>query len=198
MRNVAIAILLLLAAAAGFVATRPSEYLVTRTRTLAAPPEIVHAYIADLHKWTEWSPWEKLDPGMQREYVGAPLGESASYHWSGNDQVGEGRMTIIESTPPERVTLRLEFLRPFPATNTVDFYVDKSALGTEVTWAMTGHNGFVGKAFALFTSIDKAVGGEFEKGLADLDAVTTAAWKAAPPAPAEPPPAPSAEAPPAP
>ena len=207
MRNVAIGILLVLAALAGFVALQPAEFLITRTRTMPAPPELVHSSVNDFHKWTEWSPWEKRDPGMQRTYEGAPSGPGASYHWSGNEQVGEGRMTITESEPPGRVAIRLEFLKPFPATNTAEFFIDAAGLGTEVTWAMTGRNDFVGKAFALFMDMDKAVGGDFEQGLAALDAVTTAAMKAAPapePAPAElvpgaeAPPVPGAEAPPAP
>jgi len=174
MKNLLIAFALIAAAAAGFIATRPSEFLITRTRTFAAPPEVVHAYVNDFHKWAEWSPWEKLDPGMMREYSGAPVGAGASYHWLGNDEVGEGRMTITESTPPQRVTIRLEFLKPFPATNTAVFYIDRGGLGTEVTWSMTGHNNFMAKAFGLFMNMDKLVGGDFAKGLAELDAVTAA------------------------
>lgn len=196
MKNLLVAILLFLALGAAYVATRPSEFLITRTRTLAAPPEVVHAYLNDFHRWAEWSPWEKLDPGMQREYGGAPAGEGATYHWSGNDEVGEGRMTILESRPPELVKIQLEFLKPFPATNTAEFYVDATGLGTEVTWAMSGRNGFLAKAFALFMDMDKTVGGDFEQGLAALDAVTTAAagQRVAPAPVAEPP----AETPPAP
>jgi len=193
MRNALLVLLLVIVALAVYVATRPSEFLLTRTRTLAAPPEIVHAYVNDFHHWAEWSPWEKLDPNLQREFSGPPVGEGASYHWIGNDEVGEGRMTITESQPPEKVAIRLEFLRPFQATNAVEFYIDATGLGTEVTWAMSGHNNFVAKAFGVFTDVDKLVGKDFEQGLADLDAATAAAAKAA-----APPPAPAPEATPAP
>ena len=191
MKNALLVLLLLVAALAGFIAFQPSEFLITRTRMLAAPPELVHAYVNDFHKWAEWSPWEKLDPAMKREYSGAEAGAGAGYHWVGNDQVGEGRMTITESQPPERITIRLEFLKPFPATNTADFYVDKSGLGTEVTWAMSGHNNFVAKAFGLFMNMDKLVGGDFEKGLAALKSVSEQQAQAAKaPAPAPSPAAP--------
>lgn len=187
MKNFAIALLLAVALLAGFIATRPSEFTIQRTRTLAAPPEVVHAYVNDFHKWAEWSPWEKIDPGMRREYEGAQAGPGASYHWVGNDEVGEGRMTITASTPPDSVTIRLEFMKPFPATNTAEFFIVAGGLGTDVTWAMSGRNNFVAKAFGLVMNMDKMVGTQFEKGLADLDAVTAAATP--PPAPPEPPPA---------
>jgi hypothetical protein len=188
MKNFAIALLLAVALLAGFIATRPSEFTIQRTRTLAAPPEVVHTYVNDFHKWAEWSPWEKLDPGMLREYEGPPAGPGASYHWVGNEDVGEGRMTITASTPPESVTIHLEFVKPFPATNTAEFFIVAGGLGTDVTWAMSGHNNFVAKAFGLFMNMDKMVGTQFEKGLADLDAVTAAATPPPPPPP-EPPPA---------
>lgn len=187
MKNFAIALLLAVALLAGFIATRPSEFTIQRTRTLAAPPEVVHAYVNDFHKWAEWSPWEKIDPGMRREYEGAQAGPGASYHWVGNEEVGEGRMTITASTPPDSVTIRLEFMKPFPATNTAEFFIVAGGLGTDVTWAMSGRNNFVAKAFGLVMNMDKMVGTQFEKGLADLDAVTAAATP--PPAPPEPPPA---------
>ena len=189
LKNLALVLVLVLAALAAFIATRPSEFLILRSRTLAAPPEAVFAYVNDLHKWVEWSPWEKRDPGMKREYSGAPEGAGASYQWAGNDEVGEGRMTITDSHAPDSVTLRLEFLKPYPATNTAQFDILPGGLGTDVTWSMTGHNSYMAKAFSLFMNMDKLVGGDFEKGLAALDTVTAAA---PPPAP---PPAPEAAAP---
>jgi uncharacterized protein YndB with AHSA1/START domain len=182
LRNLFIFLLLIAAVAAGFVAMQPAEFLISRTRTFAAPPEVVFPYVNDLHKWALWSPWEKLDPSMKREYSGPPEGLGASYHWVGNDQVGEGRMTITDSSAPDKVVIRLEFVKPYPATNEVQFYIDRGGLGTDVTWAMTGHNDFVAKAFALFMNMEKQVGRDFEKGLTALDAVTAAATPPAPPA----------------
>jgi hypothetical protein len=199
MKNFAIAILLAVVALAGFIATRPSAFLIARTRTFAAPPEVVHAHVNDLHQWVEWSPWEKLDPGMTREYSGPVAGPGASYHWVGNDQVGEGRMTITDSKPPESVTIRLEFLKPYAATNTVEFGILPTGLGTEVTWSMIGHRDFVAKAMSLVMDVEKMVGGQFEQGLAALDTVTAAAPRpepVAPPAEATPPGEAPAEAPP--
>jgi len=145
-KKIVIVLVVILAALAAFVATRPSDYRVVRSRTVAAPPEVVHAYVSDFHKWPEWSPWEKLDPAMKRDFSGAPSGTGAEYHWSGNSDVGEGQMTITDS-----------------------------GAGTNVTWAMDGHNNFMAKAFSAFMDMDKMIGADFEKGLAGLDAATVAA-----------------------
>lgn len=172
--TLSVALVVVVAAFLAFVATRPSEFRITRSRTLAAPPEIVHAHIDDLRRWSGWSPWEKLDPGMKREFSGAAAGPGASYHWVGNKQVGEGRMTITDSQPGRSVTLRLEFLKPWTATNTTQFELAPSGKGTQVSWTMTGSNNFMAKLFCVFMNMDKLVGGDFEKGLAGLDAVTAA------------------------
>ena len=173
--RIALVLLVLLAACVGFIASRPSEFRITRTRTLSAPPDVVYAYVDDFKRWPQWSPWEQLDPSMKRELSGAPAGVGAAYHWSGNSHAGEGRMTITDAQPNHRLTIRLEFIKPFAATNTAQFDFAPSGQGTEVTWAMTGRNNFMAKTFGLFMDMDKMVGTEFEKGLATLDAVTAKA-----------------------
>ncbi len=168
-------LLVAVAALAGFVVTRPSEFRVARSRTIAAPLDVVYAWVNDFHTWTQWSPWERLDPDMRRELSGSPAGVGASYAWAGNRNVGEGRMTITDATPGRSVTIRLEFMKPFAATNTAHFEFVPSGSDTVVTWAMTGTNGFLAKAMQLVMDMDTMIGGEFEKGLASLDTVTTAA-----------------------
>lgn len=158
------------------VATRPSTFHVERSIAVAAPPEAVFAQVNDFHAWPSWSPWEKLDPGMKKTFEGTPAGAGAIYSWVGNDKVGEGRMTIEKSEKPSIVGIKLEFLKPFAATNTATFRFVPSAEGTTVTWAMDGHNNFMSKAFQLFMDMDKLVGGDFERGLAAMkSAAETAA-----------------------
>jgi uncharacterized protein YndB with AHSA1/START domain len=179
MKKIAVALVVILAALAGFIATRPSEFRITRSRTLTASPDTVFAYVSDFHRWSEWSPWEKLDPAMKRDLSGTPAGTGALYHWSGNKEVGEGRMTITDSRPGQSITIRLEFIKPWAATSTTRFDIAPTDSGTNVTWTMTGRNNFVQKAFCLSMDMEKMVGGDFEKGLANLDTATAGAARAA-------------------
>lgn len=153
------------------VATRPAEFRITRKGVIAAPPPVVFAHVNDFHAWEAWSPWAKIDPQCKVRYEGPTSGPGAVFGWSGNKQVGEGRMTIIESRPSELIRIRLEFLRPFKVTNTSEFTFAPTSGGTEVTWSMYGRNGFMSKAFSLFCDMDKMVGKDFEKGLAQMKSV---------------------------
>ena len=174
-KKIAVALLLILVVLAVVVALQPADFRIARSRTVAAPPEVVHAFVNDFRNWPAWSPWEKLDPAMKRDVSTPSAGTGATYYWQGNDQVGEGRMTITESRPAQNITMRLEFLKPFAATNTAQFDFAPSGTGTNVTWSMKGTNNFIMKAFGLVMNMDKMVGADFEKGLANLDAATAAA-----------------------
>ena len=151
-----------------FVAMRPDDFRVTRSATVSAPAATVFAYVNDLHKWEAWNPWQKKDPTMRLTFTGPPAGPGASYSWAGNNEVGEGRLTITESRPGELVRLKLEFMKPFAATNTADFMFKPEGDTTAVTWSMEGKNNYLAKALHLVMNMDKMVGGEFEKGLADM------------------------------
>jgi hypothetical protein len=174
-KKILIAVVLIVVVFFIIVATRPANYTVTRSTAVAAPPETVFAQVNDLHKWEAWSPWAKLDPAMKQTYDGAEAGVGAIYSWSGNNDVGEGRMTITDSTPHERVGIKLEFLKPMASTCSTVFTFKPEGEQTTVTWTMTGTNNFIGKAFCMFMNMDKMVGGDFEKGLAQMKSVSEAA-----------------------
>jgi hypothetical protein len=156
----------------GLIIVQPATYAVTRSTTIAAPPQVVFGQINDFHKWEAWSPWAKIDPAMKQTYSGAPEGPGASYHWSGNDKAGEGNMTIGESSPNERVLIELLFTRPYVSSSVIAFTVKPDGAGSAVTWNMTGRSNFALKAISLFSSMDKMVGPDFEKGLAQLKTVS--------------------------
>ena len=157
------------------VALQPSEYRVVRTATISAPAPALFAQVNDFHKWEAWNPWGKIDPAMKQTYDGAPAGTGAIYTWTGNREVGEGRMTIIESRPSELIRIKLEFFKPFAAINTTEFTFKPEGNQTVVTWSMTGKNNFMAKAIHLFMNMDKMVGDQFEKGLAQMKSVVEAA-----------------------
>jgi hypothetical protein len=155
------------------VAARPNAFRVERSAIIAAPADVIFVQLNDLHRWSSWNPLEKKDPGMRLTYTGAPAGVGASCYYVG-DKVGEGRMTLIESTPHERVAIRAEFIKPVAATDTIEFTLRPAADGVAVTWAMSGQRSFVSKALSLFVSMDRIVGKHFERGLAALQRVSEA------------------------
>ncbi|MGO4615206.1 SRPBCC family protein [Nocardia sp. 2YAB30] len=150
-----------------------AEFEVVRSAVITAEPARVHSLIDDFHEWGKWSPWEDLDPQMQRSYSGADSGVGARYTWSGSRKAGAGSMEITASAERE-IGVRLEFLKPMKSTNQVTFTLDPVETGTEVTWRMTGRQsglmGVVGKLIPM----DKLVGKDFEKGLARLQQAATA------------------------
>jgi len=162
------------------VLTRPSTFHIERSISMAAPPENAFAQVNDFHAWPDWSPWEKMDPQMKKTFEGPPSGVGAMYAWTGNDKVGEGKMTIEKSTAPSLVGIKLQFFKPFAATNTATFTFAPASEGTKVTWSMDGENNFVGKAFSMFMDMDKMVGGDFERGLASMKTLAESAPKPSP------------------
>lgn len=159
------------------VATRPDTYTVSRSLEMAAPPAVVFAQVNDFHQWEAWSPWAKLDPNQKTTYGGAASGTGATYAWEGNDKVGAGKMTIVDSAADAKVKIDLEFLKPFPSRSDTTFSFEPAGTGTKATWTMEGHNNFMSKAFGLFMSMDSMIGKDFEKGLAQMKTVAEAAAK---------------------
>lgn len=155
------------------VAFQPSTFRVERSITIAAPAAAVFPHLNDLRKAQVWSSWKKFDPAAKYTFEGAPEGQGAIGTWEGNNDIGAGRQTIVESKPNELVRLRLDFLKPMESTCTGEFTLKPaaSAGGTTVTWALYGENNFIGKAFCLFMNQDKMIGGPFEEGLASLKAL---------------------------
>lgn len=163
-----------------FVALQPSEFKVARSAEIAASPETVFAHVNDLHRWEAWSPWAKLDPKAKWTYEGPPAGVGAIVAWSGDHNIGEGRMTITESRPSERIKFKLDFVKPFASTCSVDFTFKPEWERTVVTWSMEGKNNFIAKAMSLFMDCEKMVGGQFEKGLGDLKSLAEGAARTSP------------------
>ena len=114
---------------------------------------------------------------MKQTYEGAPAGTGAIYSWVGNKEVGEGRMTMTESRPSDLIRIKLEFFKPFAATNIAEFTFKPEGNQTAVTWSMTGENNFMAKAIHLFMNMDKMIGGQFEKGLAQIKSLVEAPAK---------------------
>ena len=94
LKKILLALVLILAALILVVATRPAEFRIARSHSIAAPPKVVFALVNDFHQWNAWSPWAKLDPAMQQTHAGAPAGTGAIYSWAGNHAVGQLHMSV--------------------------------------------------------------------------------------------------------
>ena len=151
-------------------ARRPDQFVVRRMADIDAPAERVFSLINDFRQWPRWSPWEKLDPNLERRLSGAEAGRGAVYEWEGHKRVGAGRMEITDSVPHARIDIKLTFLRPFRADNRTMFAMTPVEGATHVLWEMTGANNFMFKLMGLVMNMDRMVGTDFEKGLAAMKA----------------------------
>lgn len=145
-------------------------YTVQRSIVIDAPPAVVYDQISNFHYWTAWSPWEDVDPALNRGYSGAQSGTGAVYTWSGNRKAGQGRMEIVEAAKPSKVRIDLAFEKPWKARNDTDFAIVPQDSGSRVTWSMTGKKNLVTKVMGIFKSMDQFLGPDFEKGLSRLKA----------------------------
>jgi hypothetical protein len=171
LKKILLVLVVLIGAFAVYIALQPSDFRVERQTTIAAPPASVFAHVNDLHKWDAWSPWAKIDPNAKVGFEGPSAGKDAVFTWSGNDQIGEGRMIIAESRPGELVDLHVAFTKPFENTSNSRFEFKPDGNQTIVTWSMGSHQNFFAKAMCIVFSGKKMLGGEMEKGLSNLKAV---------------------------
>ena len=154
--------------------TDTSTYTVERSATMRAEPARVFEQVVDFKRWPAWSPWEDIDPGMQRTHSGPDSGVGSVYEWSGNRKAGQGRMEITSADragPRPAIVIDLRFVKPFKSSSTTTFTFQPEGETTRVTWTMSGPRTLATKVMGVFTSMDKLVGKDFEKGLARLRGV---------------------------
>jgi hypothetical protein len=176
-KKILIALVAIVVVFAVVVALQPSEFRIVLSATISAPAPAVFAQVNDFHNWETWSPWAKLDSAAKHSFEGPSAGTGAIFRWAGNEEIGEGSMTITESRPSDLIRINLEFLKPFAATSIAEFTFEPEGNQTAVTWSMAGQNNFIAKAVCLFMNMDETVGGDFEKGLAQMKSVVEAAPK---------------------
>jgi uncharacterized protein YndB with AHSA1/START domain len=169
-----VAVVVVVTAMLGYAATRPDTFRVERRATIQAPPETIFAHINDFRRWGAWSPYEKLDPDMKRIYGSVPAGAGAVYEWQSDSKAGQGRMEMTATTPPSKIVIQLDFLKPIEAHNVAEFTLEPRGGTTTVTWAMEGRSPFFFKVMGLFVDVDHLVGRDFETGLANLKSLAEA------------------------
>lgn len=168
---IAIALAILVAVVLVLAAMRPNTFRVQRSIDIDAPADKIFPLINDYRNWGSWSPYEHVDPAMQRTFSGAPSGKGSVYEWRGNKNIGHGRMEILDTAPPSKVVIKLDFFSPFEAHNMAEFIMQPKGNATNVTWAMHGPVPFMAKMIHMFMNMDRMVGGQFQQGLVSMKAV---------------------------
>ncbi len=168
---VAIALAVLIAIVLGLAVMRPDTFRVQRSIDINAPADKIFPLINDYRNWGSWSPYEHVDPDMQRTFSGAPSGKGSIYEWRGNKNIGHGRMEILDATTPSKIVIKLDFFSPFEAHNMAEFTMQPKGGATNVTWAMHGPVPFMAKIIHMFMNMDRMVGGQFQQGLVSMKAV---------------------------
>lgn len=172
-KRIALAVTLAIVAFLAYVAILPAKFSVDRSTTIAASPEAVFEHVNTLKKWPAWSPWAKRDPNMKMTYSGPEAGEGAVSAWAGDENVGEGKLTITESKPAERIKIQLDFIKPFEGSSVSNFVFEPAGSGTKVTWSLDGDQSFGERAFMLLLgmNMESMIGADYEEGLGNLKRV---------------------------
>jgi len=165
---IAVIIAIAIAAVLILAATKPNTLRVQRATSIKAPADRIFPMINDFRQWRTWSPYENKDPAMNRTYEGTENGKGAVYAWDGNRNVGSGQMEILEAQVPSKITIKLDFFKPFEGHNTAEFTMLPQGDVTNLTWTMVGPAVFMSKLMQVFINLDRMIGRDFEVGLANL------------------------------
>ena len=165
--TILVVVALALAALLAYAATRPGDFVVSRSLRIAAAPERVFTHINDLRAMNRWNPFVQQDPALQGDYSGPATGPGAAYSFKGR-KAGAGRIAITEAQAPAQVVMQLDMSAPMEGHNRIQFTLRPVDGQTEVTWAMSGRTNFVSKLIGVFFSMDRMIGGHFDNGLQQL------------------------------
>ena len=153
-----------------YAATLPDAFRVERSISIKAPPEKIFPLINELKPMNEWNPFAKQDPSMKITYSGPASGKGAAHAWT-SDRAGEGRLEITDSAAAVagQHAPRHDQADGGPQRDRVR--AATAVGGTNVSWSMSGEYNYITKVMCVFVSMDRMIGGEFDKGLADLKAM---------------------------
>lgn len=165
--KVLVVIVVLVVAVLVFAATRPDIFRIERSIVVSASAEKVFSLIDSLRNWDRWNK-EDQAPGTSESFGGPASGAGATAEWSGKGNTGAGRMQITDSIPLTKVTVQVDWERPFKARNINEFTLSPEGNTTRVTWSMHGPNLYIMKVMGVFTNMDRVMGKHFESGLRNL------------------------------
>lgn len=170
--RIAVVLAILIAAVLLFAATKPNTIHIQRSIRISAPPEKIFPLINDLHRWKDWDPQDREDATVTQTYSGPASGVGALSDWDSRGSAGKGRMTVLESLPLSKITIQVDFAKPFQTRNLNEFTLDPAGNATRVTWSWDGKNLYFMKVMGVFMNMDKMIGKHFETGLDNLKSVS--------------------------
>lgn len=153
-----------------YASTRPDSCAFARSIHIAAPPERIFPWVDHPRAMNEWNPFVASDPKIKLSYSGPESGVGAANDFDGGARAGAGRAEIVESIPPSKVVIDLRMDRPMKCRNRVEFTITPRDGGSDVVWAMSGAQPFIGKVMSVFFNSEKMVNAAFDAGLAALKA----------------------------
>src|ERR1700690_671401 len=152
----------LTAVALVMAAMRPRSIRIQRSISVSAPPEKVFLLINDFRQWPRWAPQDREDVTMQRSFSGAASGVGAVSEWNSKGNAGKGRMSITDSVPCARVSIKVDFERPFAVHNLNQFVLEPAGPLTKITWTMQGTNLYFMRLMGILMNMDRMMGKHFE------------------------------------
>lgn len=146
----------------------PKEFAASESIVINAPADVVYKHISHFKSFEKWNPWSKLDPNQVITLEGTDGTVGAKHSWKGNDDVGEGSMTVTKLEPGKGIEYDLHFIKPWEAHNTAYMNMEAAEGGQKVTWGMKGAMPFPMNALGLFMNMGDAIKKDFTEGLTSL------------------------------
>lgn len=145
----------------------PSKWRVERSVTVAAKPEVILPFVADLHQWKNWAAWNnEMDPSMQTTYSGNAQGAGATMSWKG-EKMGFGTLTITQADPQKGVRYEMKMEeQQTPAQGQINF--EAAGESTKVVWIDEGDMGLFLPGRYFVSMLEKQLGEHFDIGLKNL------------------------------
>jgi len=151
-----------------YILVKSNKYTISQTKFIKQTPEKIFPYINNFKSWHDWASWEDIDPNITRIYSDNPKGVGATYEWISKQPNMHGKMTITETMPSNKILIKIDFIKPARGSNTIEFDLKNFGEGTLVTQSMCGKHTFAARLMNVFSTIDKSIEKQYDKGLSKL------------------------------
>lgn len=147
---------------------QPHDITVTRSAAISAPKEVVFQQMVKFSNWLNWSPWTKLDPGMQNQFGGTDGQVGSTYHWTGDPhKTGEAelKMTAITGTS---LQFSFNLIKPEELKASGTLVAEDAPGGSKATMTFTNHYSYPWNALLFLTNLEKSIGPDLERAVDNI------------------------------